>query len=73
MVRQESEGGIDRMMAEKKVVEVRVVEEGTERILLRKFSDGTIERMPIVKLPRKERRPGPARSRDMNRGRKKIF
>jgi hypothetical protein len=60
-------------MAERRVVEIRVVQEGDERFLMRKFSDGTAERLPIVKLPRKERRPGPPRSRDLNRGRKKIF
>lgn len=57
----------------RKTDEVRVVQEGDERFLVTTFSDGSIERLPIVKLPRKERRPGPPRFRDMNKGRKKIF
>lgn len=41
----------------KKPVRVLIVDQGQERFILRTFSDGTKEREPIVKLPRKKRYP----------------
>ena len=34
---------------------IEVVQEGDERFLIKTFSDGSEERQPIVKLPRKKR------------------
>jgi hypothetical protein len=41
----------------KKPKSIVVVEEGDERYILKTFSDGSEEREPVVKLPRKKRYP----------------
>jgi hypothetical protein len=41
----------------KKPIKIEIVQEGDERFVLQAFSDGTEERVPIVKLPRKTRYP----------------
>ena len=38
----------------KKQVGIEVIEEGTERFLVKTFDDGSEERQPIVKEPRKK-------------------
>jgi hypothetical protein len=37
----------------KKPIKIEVIQEGDERFLLRCYADGSEERVPIVKLPRK--------------------
>jgi hypothetical protein len=37
----------------KKPIKIEIVQEGDRRFLARIFSDGSEERLPIVKLPRK--------------------
>jgi hypothetical protein len=37
----------------KNPINVEVLQEGDERVLLQTFADGSEERKPIVKLPRK--------------------
>jgi hypothetical protein len=37
----------------KKQIKIEVVQEGDERFLLKGYADGSEERTPIVKLPRK--------------------
>ena len=39
----------------KKPVQIEVIEEGDEHFLLQVFADGSVERQPIVKEPRKKR------------------
>jgi hypothetical protein len=39
----------------KKIVRVEVGGEGDERFLLKVFADGSEEKLPIVKLPRRKR------------------
>jgi hypothetical protein len=39
----------------KKPLGIQVIEEGDERILVKTFEDGSEERQPIVKAPRKKR------------------
>ena len=39
----------------KKQVEIEIIEKGDERFLLMTFDDGSEERRPIVKEPRKKR------------------
>jgi hypothetical protein len=42
----------------KEPVQIEVIPEGEERYIVKKFADGSEERVPIVKLPRKPpRRP----------------
>ena len=58
----------------KKPKSIVVVEEGDERYILKTFSDGSEEREPVVKLPRKKRYPArPYWHWDLNKGRKKGF
>jgi hypothetical protein len=37
----------------KEPVQIEVVQEGDERFIVKTFADGSVERVPIVKLPRK--------------------
>lgn len=37
----------------KKPIKVEFIQEGDERFLLKEYADGSEERVPIVKLPRK--------------------
>jgi len=39
----------------KKPLGIHVIEEGDERFLVKTFEDGSEERQPIVKVPRKKR------------------
>ena len=58
----------------KKPKSIVVVEEGDERYILKTFSDGSEEREPVVKLPRKKRYPArPYWHWDLSKGRKKGF
>ena len=41
----------------KRPVNVSIVEERGERVIVRRFADGSEEREPIVKLPRRKRYP----------------
>ena len=59
----------------RKPVQVRIVEEGGARFLLKTFADGTKERVPIESEPAKKR---PLSSkiawyRDLKTGRKKFY
>ena len=40
-----------------KVVSVKVIEDGDQRLIVQTFSDGTVKREPVVKLSRKKRYP----------------
>jgi hypothetical protein len=53
-------------------VEIKIVEEGDERFMVKVFADGTEERTPIVKLPRKPSR-FPYRTVTLDKSRKKGF
>jgi hypothetical protein len=58
----------------KKPIKIEVIEEGDERFLLRIFSDGSEERQPILKLPRRKRpRPKVDWSRKLSTGLKRGF
>jgi hypothetical protein len=58
----------------KKPVQIEIVQEGEERFLLKTFDDGSEERIPIVKEPRKKRlRARIDWSRKLNRGLKRGF
>jgi hypothetical protein len=58
----------------KKPIKIEVIEEGDERFLLRIFSDGSEERRPILKLPRRKRpRPKVDWSRKLSTGLKRGF
>jgi hypothetical protein len=58
----------------KKPKSIVVVVEGDERYILKTFSDGSEEREPVVKLPRKKRYPPrPYWHWNFNKGRKKGF
>jgi hypothetical protein len=58
----------------KKPISVVVIEKGDERYILKTFADGSEEREPVVKLPRKKRYPPrPYWHWDLNKGRKKGF
>jgi len=58
----------------KKPIKIEVIEEGDERFLLRIFSDGSEERRPILKLPRRKRpRPKADWSRKLSTGLKRGF
>jgi hypothetical protein len=37
----------------KKPINIEIIQEGSERFLLKRYADGSEERTPIVKLPRK--------------------
>jgi hypothetical protein len=57
----------------KKQVGIEVIEEGTERFLLMTFDDGSEERRPIVKEPRKKRPRRIDWSRKLSSGLKRGF
>jgi hypothetical protein len=53
-------------------VKIEIVQEGDERFMIRTFADGTGERTPIVRLPRKPSR-FPYRTVTLGKSRKKGF
>jgi hypothetical protein len=56
----------------KKLDRIEVAQEGDERFLIKTFTDGSEERQPIVKLPRKKRcRPKADWSRKLSSGLKR--
>jgi hypothetical protein len=58
----------------KKPKSIVVVDEGDERFIVKTFSDGSVEREPVVTLPRKKRYPPrPYWHWNLNKGRKKGF
>jgi hypothetical protein len=57
----------------KKAVRVEVIEEGDERLLLKVFANGSEERQPIVKHPRKKRPRRIDWSRKLSTGLKRGF
>jgi hypothetical protein len=59
----------------KKPVSIEVIEEGDDRFLFKAYSDGTEERVPIVKGPPKPERLSNkiAWYRDLKTGRKKFY
>ena len=56
----------------KKTIKIEIIQEGGERFVFRTFADGTEERLPIVKLPRKPPRY-PYRTVTLDKSRKKGF
>ena len=56
----------------KKPINVEIIEEGEERFLLKRYEDGSTERLPIVKLPRKQPRYR-YRKVNLDKSRKKGF
>jgi hypothetical protein len=58
----------------KKLDKIEVVQDGDVRFLIKTFADGSEERQPIVKLPRKKRsRPKVDWSRKLSLGLKRGF
>ena len=58
----------------KEPVKVEIIDEADERFIVRTYADGTTERHPVVKLPRKKRYPPrPYRNWQLNKTRKKGF
>jgi hypothetical protein len=57
----------------KKRTAIEVIEQGDERILLKTFDDGSEERRPIVKEPRKKRPRRIDWSRKLSTGLKRGF
>jgi hypothetical protein len=58
----------------KKPKKVIIRQEGEERLIVKTFADGSEEREPVVKLPRKKRYPPrPYWQWHLNKGRKKGF
>ena len=57
---------------QKEPVQIEVVQEGDERFLIKSFADGSEERVPIVKLPRKPAR-WPYRKVSFDKSHKKGF
>jgi len=57
----------------KKQVGIEVIEEGTERFLVKTFDDGSKERQPIMARPRKKRPRRIDWSRKLKSGLKKGF
>ena len=56
----------------RKPLRVEVIEEEGQRFIVQTFSDGSVSRHPVVKLPRKKRYPPrDYQKRDLNRSRKK--
>jgi hypothetical protein len=53
-------------------MKIEVVQDGDERFIVRTFADGRVERLPIVKLPRKPPR-WPYRKVSFDKSRKKGF
>ena len=62
-------------MVKKQPIKVEVLEEGDERFLLNVYADGSEERQPIVKEPRKKRRLSSkiAWYWDLKTGRRKFY
>lgn len=56
----------------KEPVQIEVVQEGDERFIVKSFADVSVERVPIVKLPRKPPR-WPYRKVSFDKSRKKGF
>jgi hypothetical protein len=56
----------------KEPVQIEVVQEGDQRFIVKTFADGSDERVPIVKLPRKTPR-WRYRKVTLNKSRKKGF
>ena len=56
----------------KEPVQIEVVQQGAERFIVKTFADGSEERVPIVKLPRKPPR-WPYRKVSFDKSRKKGF
>lgn len=56
----------------KKPIKIEIIQEGDERFLFRTFADGTEERLPLVKQPRKPSRY-PYRKVTFDKSRKKGF
>lgn len=56
----------------KEPVDIEVIQEGDERYVLKTFADGTEERVPVVKTPRKPSR-FPYRKWSFDKSRKKGF
>jgi hypothetical protein len=54
----------------KEPVQIEVVQEDDERFIVKTFADGSVERVPIVKLPRKPPR-WPYRKVSFDKSRKK--
>jgi hypothetical protein len=55
-------------------VGVEIIQEGDERFILKTHADGTEERVPVVKLPRKKRYPDrPYRKWTFDKSKKKGF
>lgn len=52
---------------------IEIIDQGDERILLKTFDDGSEERRPIVKEPRKKRRRRLDWSRKLSTGLKRGF
>jgi len=53
-------------------VNIEVIEDGDERYVLKTFANGSEERIPVVKVPRKPSR-FPYRKWSFDKGRKKGF
>jgi hypothetical protein len=56
----------------KEPVAIEIVQEGDERFIVKTYDDGSAERVPIVKLPRKPPR-WPYRKVSFDKSRKKGF
>ena len=56
----------------KKPTRIEIIQEGDERFLVKAYADGSEERTPIVKLPRKPSRYR-YRTVTLNKSRKKGF
>jgi hypothetical protein len=56
----------------KKPISIQVIQEGAERFLLKQYADGSEERTPIVKLPKKPPRYR-YRKVSLDKTRKKAF
>lgn len=56
----------------KKPIKIEVIQTGDERYLLKEYADGSEERVPIVKLPRKPPRY-PYRTVTLDKSKKKGF
>ena len=59
-------------MPPKEPVNIEVIEDGDERYVLKTFANGSEERIPVVKVPRKPSR-FPYRKWSFDKGRKKGF
>ena len=59
-------------MPPKEPVSIEVIEDGDERYVLKTFANGSEERIPVVKVPRKPSR-FPYRKWSFDKGRKKGF